>query len=1233
MAVMDGYRSSNLRQRSINLPTNKQVLFDRFRRDPDPVPVLGDTEKLSDLNVFSVKATIAPIDPVLLAPNHMALQDVRVGLLIEPPDYKAAISQIIQYVNGTPYAYYPGNVSGLDSLTLFKGGYYFNPMDSYDFEAELNGGSMIEIRSAKVPLEILGDPVEVQRTHILSQFDSIVPASVGVSHADSFTKVPIKVDAPATVNVSILDENRIERGTLASASVGSGDYDFVVDYQQVRDAGFDPGINPEFLIRVQKTFGDPPLVHSSLYSGRISERTEGKMLGQTMVHDVLIQDGSLGLARQDFTFSGRGPQLAFTRNYSNQSSSRGLMPLGNGWTHSLDMRLRPLSSATSGPAGLPDWVVAARGSIIPESSIPTATPGLTMVHVNGGIFKKSGGIWYSERGRHGVLEETTATASSPAGFVFTAKDGTKYFYDATGGTESPVKRIEDRNGNVMSFTYDSQLLAKVTDAVGRSCDFRYETPAALRGADPRRLKGVTCAGGIELLFDYDNTGYLKSAKRGDRIENYLYAPENGIAGAEYNIVKANDANNNSYNYEYYTASALPLSSWNTAKSIKPLKAQDVVKTVIYPGGTQARLAYDVTTANKRTVTDLRDNDTVYTLNYHGNPLKIDEPLGKTTLMTWSIDENKPDNVMTSRTDALGYPTLYDYDVQGNVKKETDPYGNSVTTVWNQRFSLPESRTDRNGVIHGWTYDLKGNLLQETDGDNKRTTHTWYATGERQTSTDPRNNTTGFTYDSWGNPARVTGSEGSVTRYEYDIRGRRTALIDPNNRRTEYAYDVLDQPTTTTYPQHDSYALASGSGRIKSRSYDLVGNLLSETDRLGLTLTYGYSPRNQVKTITRSTGGTKTFDYDNHGNLISESDWKGIATTSGYDELNRPIDSTNRLGFARHMGYDLNGNLTSETDAEGRVVNHEYDKLNRLTKSIQPALPDLARGELIYAYFNEADPKTNLKTETDQEGNSTSYEYNGRYLRIKRTNALLDAHLWEYDDAGNLNREIDEESHVTRHEYDRQNRLIADIRSHNGSDIRTSYAYDPAGNRIGVTDPLGHITTTRYDEWNRPWQTVDADNFTITSELDGEGNKVKTVDANNNPRTWMRDQRGLVITSIDAEWNPTTYTYDLNNNNDTITFANGSITKIAYDAEDRKLLTIDAFGQPEERTSGVLQYDKVNNPLQLKDGNGNVTITDYNALNLPVKITDAKGNSAPATTTNRQGKQHHQPPKCNYCHPV
>ncbi|MCP4691343.1 MAG: RHS repeat protein, partial [Desulfobacterales bacterium] len=158
-------------------------------------------------------------------------------------------------------------------------------------------------------------------------------------------------------------------------------------------------------------------------------------------------------------------------------------------------------------------------------------------------------------------------------------------------------------------------------------------------------------------------------------------------------------------------------------------------------------------------------------------------------------------------------------------------------------------------------------------------------------------------------------------------------------------------------------------------------------------------------------------------------------------------------------------------------------MNRLTNIWQPALDGQDRGRLQYTYYNGAAPDANLKSETDQEGNTTTYQYNGRYLKTKRTNALGDDFIWEYDPSGNCIRKIDEEGGVGAFDFDKQDRLIAESRFLDGRPIVTRYTYDPAGNRTHTLDPLGRTTETRFDQWNRPHQVIDPDQYIITTELD------------------------------------------------------------------------------------------------------------------------------------------------------
>ncbi len=1181
-----------------DIQVNGSASIDRRRTIVCPSCVTS-TETLSRsdstiIRVYGVDVKVDPPPAILLDENGYATRDYAVRYTVVPAEYQALTAFVMILKNGEPVASIPAELKGGGDATI-SSGFWFDIKSIYEVEVVLNGGTGVEIKSDRIPPPLITkDSPEtlfrLDRAYVLSQFDT----SLGVllsEYTDSYEVFTFDLSKPSTASLKILDLELSEKATIISdTSLPAGQYKFVIDYRTIFNAGFDPIFSPKFLLELDVKEKGANQAQRSFYQGKIAERTQGKMLGQTIVHDVLIQDGSLNLSRQDLAIKGRGPELSFIRSYNNQSSGRGRRPLGEGWGHSLDMRLFPISSVESGSESVPAWVNSLRSKFYTSEDEPKTPEGWTVVSVNGTTFKKHSGLWYPERGRHGTLEETGN------GFLYTSKDGTRYRYDYPWFKEAWIRAIEDRNGNIMTFHYDSRRrLEEVVDSVDRKLTFTYEDKPTVLGVDPSRLVKVNGPDGIELSFTYNEKGNLESAKRETRVETYTYVEE--IASGDYNLIKVTDANDHSFAYEYHGPFEVDP---NLKNFIKVLKSQDVVKKVTYPDGNSALFKYDVKTDNKRVVTDLRGNDTIYTLNYFGNPKKIEEPGGRTTEMTWSIDEGLNDNVMTSKTDARGNKTRYEYDSKGNIVRETDPYDNTIINTWNPKYSLPENRTDRNGIRQSWQYDGNGNLLTSFDGDGNKTEYTYYPTGERRTMTDPRENTTSYTYDQWGNPDKITEPEASVTDYDYDVRGRRIRVTDPRGNKTEYTYDPLDYPDKIIHPEITAYSMPAGSTTIQDFDYDPVGNLLRETNRVGLTLTYMYTPRNQVKTVTRSIGGVKTFDYDPNGNLLSETDWKGKAATHTYDPLNQRIATNNRLGYTMRMAYDLSGNLTSVTDYEDRTTTYEYDKLNRLTDIWQPPLEGNDKGHVVNTYYKEADPKTNLKSETDQEGHTTAYEYNGRYLRTNRTNALGDLYTWEYDASGNLTKETNEDGYFTQYEYDKQNRRTAMIQP---GDIRTSYQYDAHGNRTYLTNPLGKTIETAYDEWNRSYLVKDPDGYVKTTEYDGEGKEVRIIDGNGNSRSWVRDQRGLVLTATDGEGYITRYTYDPNGNVETVTDAKNTITKTTHDAEDRKLTATEAFGTSAARRSEILSYDRVGNPLEVKDFNSNIRRTEYNVLNLVSKVYD------------------------------
>jgi RHS repeat-associated protein len=1114
-------------------------------------------------------------------------------------------------------------------------------------------------------------PFALKNIYNAGQFDEDVPVVTKKGEVPGFKALEFYLLQPGNVKATILDNQGTERKTLVEKTdLAPGKYDFFVPFKDVKEAinydAEDPDKSPYFLIQVKLEDQEGVVTQKILYLGKLEIAREGEMLGQIMLHDVLVQDGSLNLSRQDFILKGRGPELGFSRSYSNLTPVDNKSTLGTGWSHNYDKKLcARCSEQDAGEECIPAWAKDNFGKFFKPSQIPdTDEDKWTMVVVNATTFIKKDDTWIPERGRHGRLEESGSGEDKT--FIYTSKDGTQYEYDypkrkkpeqeaayihmgdsiitrigldpkflelakpqeqeeqilsADKPEPAPLKSIQDRNHNKMVLKYDEiedqeakeqglegkkeKQLVAVTDAVGRSLGFEYKfVTAGFQGRKARLVK-VAGSGGLELDFEYNDKGYLTQAQRSSRIEKYEYAKEPHPDKDAYNLSKTTDSNQNSHSYEYYQPKEIQI---DPKVFIQGLRSQDMIKSVTYPpasesgGSATAQFGYEVSTSNERTVSDLKSNNTTYILNYYGNPTEIREPEGRTTYMTWSIDEHsKKDNVMTSKTDGRGHKTQYQYDSEGNIAHEIDPYGYTIYTEWDPKFSQPTYRKDRKGVSESWVYDPdNGNLLTYTNGDGKSYNYSYYATGERQTLTNANNYTITYTYDGYGNPDKMTGPENSVLDQDYDTRGRLIAQTDPNGNQTIYGYDSLDYPRTVLYPEMRSYTLPAGSNRFETYQYDAEGNLLQETNRLGLTLTYAYTLRNQIARIVRSSGGQKKFLYDNNGNLWSESDWNGNTTLYAYDQLNRRklIAKNNSM----YLSYDLNDNLTQVQDYNGKVTTYYYDELNRIYKIEEPSLPGQAKRIVTREYYNEADPKKNLKKETDEDGHATSFTYNGRYQVTTRTNAQGHTYTWEYDDNGNLAKEIDEENKTTTYEYDGQNRLRFVHKLLNNT---TEYQYDPNGNRIKTIDANYNSIETGYDEWNRPYKVIDAEGNTTTIYRDALGNPMQITDANGNTRYFQRNSDGLVTMRVDAEGNSTTYSYDFNGNLAYSANPIGRTVNIAYDEENRpKTITENGYGLAHgSRIKEVLERDGMGNPLRVKDYNGNIISAEYNAANLIDRMYD------------------------------
>ncbi|MCP3965216.1 MAG: hypothetical protein GY718_02520, partial [Lentisphaerae bacterium] len=191
-------------------------------------------------------------------------------------------------------------------------------------------------------------PVVLKQRHYNVLYDATVPSDIS-SIINDYHAYTFALVYDAEVSAGIKNGQGMLIPLIGKTMLPRGSYSFVIDYNTLRSAGAEPDhpdISSEFEIILTAETPDRTMEQKVYYPGKLVLNFEGPVLGQITAHDVLIPDGSLNLARQDIApLKGRGPDLEFTRGYSNLPNDDNPYEfMGYGWTHSLDLKLEPLCS-------------------------------------------------------------------------------------------------------------------------------------------------------------------------------------------------------------------------------------------------------------------------------------------------------------------------------------------------------------------------------------------------------------------------------------------------------------------------------------------------------------------------------------------------------------------------------------------------------------------------------------------------------------------------------------------------------------------------------------------------------------------------------------------------------------------------------------------------------------------------------------------------------------------------
>ncbi len=557
-------------------------------------------------------------------------------------------------------------------------------------------------------------------------------------------------------------------------------------------------------------------------------------------------------------------------------------------------------------------------------------------------------------------------------------DATNFTYNAAGD----VATRTDAVGRVATYTYDAggQHLVRVTSPQG-AIDYTYVTGQG--AAREHALASVTGFDGVTTSYAYDALGRLVREQVGSG------------AGA---IVE---------NYAYDSAGKFTATDGAGKITTTFRTALGQVARAIDADGDVTSAAYD---ASGRLVS-LTDP----------LGLKSKSIFGANGLLEGSIAADKTKTSLTfgdlrrvtSVTDAGGDVTQLGYDARGNLLSKI----------------LPDGSTDR------LEYDTAGRVIAATDANGERTTFTYNAAGLLTTKQFASGENVTFTYDAHRNLLTATNDEG-VTTFTYDAADRVTSAAYPNGKSVAITYDSAGRQAT----------IADQSGYTVRYHYDALSRLDEVRDTgNALLVSYTYDVRGQLATETRANGSTTAYTYDGEGRAATITHRDAANAVTGFfnytHDAVRHVKTVATEDGTTTYTYDVNGQLTRVELPGGRSIEYRYDEEGNRT-----AVVDSQNGTTNYT-TNSGDQYTSAGAET------LTYDGAGRLIASQTGGANTSL---GYDAAGRLTSAISAGT-VIDYVFDALGNRIAKIE--NG--VRTDFAINPTGLGTLFGEYQGAATVANY----------------------------------------------------------------------------------------------------------------------------------------------------------------------------
>ncbi len=527
------------------------------------------------------------------------------------------------------------------------------------------------------------------------------------------------------------------------------------------------------------------------------------------------------------------------------------------------------------------------------------------------------------------------------------------------------------------------------------------------------------------------------------------------------------------------------------------------------------------------------------LSYSGSQLSsVTDPGGRKLSFTYSGAH------IARVTDPMGRGVSFTYDAAGNLGQTTDAAGHGWKFGYDPSHLLLTMTNPRNGVVRN-TYDSSARVISQVDAAGLKTS--WAYAGDPATPS--------------GGDTTITDEHRNVTVEHYAnlellsiTRGAGTAAAATTN----FTYDPATLGRTS---------VTDPDGHSTKNTYDSNGNLLTTTDALGNTTSYGYNSFNELARRTTPKGESTVLTYDSSGNPTALTDAMGKMTAFAYTDAQHP------------------GDLTSVTDPDGRTKTMTYDAFGD-TVSLATSPASGMTNTTKTAYDLDGEPVCVAPPNTVATGGSCPTGSGSRTLNTA---------TWSYDAVGNLTAFTDPAGHTSKYAYDAANNLLTETDALGNLTTRTH----DADNRLlsmakGANSPGASTTRTAYDL--KPSNTV------CSTAVAGAKYCTATTDPNGQVTVDYFGPRDQLLSEVRAGGQATGHAYDLAGNETTRTDAVGRTTAYTYDADNRPVSITYSDGKTPKVTYA---YDADSHRTSMTDGTGTTTYS-YDADGRLASVSDGAG---------------------------